>query len=70
MSTFVLIDCCDYMVLDFRQQLKNALKDVKCLGDLNGSGAGWGGGVGGIHSFTSGIEHRVSQEKYYTALLL
>ena len=66
MSTFVLIDCCDYMVLDFRQQLKNALKDVKCLGDLNGSGAGWGG----IHSFTSGIEHRVSQEKYYTALLL
>ena len=49
MSTFVLIDCCDYMVLDFRQQLKNALKDVKCLGDLNGSGAGWGGG-GGVYT--------------------
>ena len=26
---FVLIDCCDYMVLDFRQQLKNALKNVE-----------------------------------------
>ena len=27
--TYVLIDCCDYMVLDFRQQLKNALKNVE-----------------------------------------
>ena len=35
-----------------------------------GAGRGGGGGVGGIHAFTSGIEHRVSQEKYYTALLL
>ena len=32
MSIFVHIDCCDYMVLDFRQRLKTALKDVEMSG--------------------------------------
>ena len=52
MSIFVHIDCCDYMVLDFRQQMKTGLKDVEMSW-----GSKWeGGGVGGgIRSFTSGI---------------
>ena len=51
MSIFVHIDCCDYMVLDFRLQLKTALKDVEMSW-----GSKWErGGVGGIRSFTSGI---------------
>ena len=52
MSIFVHIDCCDYMVLDFRQQLKTALKDMEMSW-----GSKWerGGVGGGIRSFTSGI---------------
>ena len=38
MSIFVHIDCCDYMVLDFRQQLKTALKDVEMAEGSNGRG--------------------------------
>ena len=48
MSIFVHIDCCDYMVLDFRQQLKTTLKDVEMSG-----GSKWergGAGVRGVYT--------------------
>ena len=32
MSSFVHINCCDYMVLDFQKQLKTSLKDVEISG--------------------------------------
>ena len=44
MSIFVHTDCCDYVVLDFRQQLKTSLKGVEMSG-----GSKWErGGVGDI----------------------
>ena len=47
-STFVPIDCCDYMALDFRQQLKNALKNVEMSW-----GSKWErGGLGGRGGYT------------------
>ena len=44
MSIFVHIDCCDYMVLDFRQQLKTALKDVEMSWGSQWERGGVGGG--------------------------
>ena len=44
MSIFVHIDCYDYMVLDFRLQLKTALKDVEMSWGSKWERGGVGGG--------------------------
>ena len=43
MSIFAHIDRCDYMVLDSRKQLKNALKDVEMSGGTKWERVGVGG---------------------------
>ena len=44
MLIFVYIDCCDHILLDFRQQWKNALKDVEMSWGSKWE-RGWGGGI-------------------------
>ena len=62
MSIFVHIDCCDYMVLDFRQQLKTALKDVEISWGFKWERGGVGGGDTLLYfwDLTSSLSRKIS----------
>ena len=62
MSIFVHIDCCDYMVLDFRLQLKTALKDVEMSWGSKWERGGVGGGDTLLYfwDLTSSLSRKIS----------